>query len=157
MSCSTPPSVSVTIAPQDSRCRYWAKIIRCDEKLPDPKSVDGASTITGNYLRQGDEELLAGDMLFEGEANHHRRDRGWSYHVQFLDSNTGELVRIRPDSTIKAALKAAGLHPLLLLGSGDLAACVRIAHAARLGIGPWRSNPTHSSATAEPLNRFEVL
>lgn len=69
-----------------------------------------------------------------GEANHHRRaDRGWSYFMIYVDSD-GVAWRIdRPTST-KTALKALGLAPELLAGSGDCAAMVRILHALRAGI-----------------------
>jgi hypothetical protein len=128
-------SESVEVRPCDSRCRYWAKIVRANKTLPLPVDVDGANDIPGAYLARGDEELMIGDVLFEGEANHHRRtDRGWTYIVQILDAN-GDLQFVRSGQfgKQKAALKAQGLHPELLAGSGDVAAMVRIAHAVRKG------------------------
>lgn len=71
---------SIQIEPLDSRCRYWAKIVRAGNKLPIPSLITGANDIGGSYLQLGKEELLPSDALFEGEANHQRRnDRGWSY------------------------------------------------------------------------------
>ena len=47
----------------------------------------------------------------------------------------GDLVIIsNPGAETKAAMKAAGLPVHLLTGSGEIAACVRVAHAVRLGI-----------------------
>lgn len=126
-------SASVTIQPCDTRCRYWAKIIRKGTSIPKPVAVEGAADVPGHYLRQGDDELYIGDVLIEGEENHHRKLRGWTYDVTFVDKD-GELRTVHPCAEIKSALKAGGLPPELLAGSGDVAACVRIAHAVALGI-----------------------
>ncbi len=69
-------SFSVSISPVDGRCKYWAKLVRANEHLPMPETVQGASDIYGSYLQLGDEEIMSGDVLFEGEAMHHRRSRG---------------------------------------------------------------------------------
>lgn len=126
-------SVSVQIKPEDSRCRYWAKIIRKDAALPLPSTVEGANDIPAPYSRKGDEELFEGDVMIEGEEMHHRKARGWTYAITFIGAD-GEARRVRPGSEIKATLKANGLEPALLAGSGDVAACIRIAHAIRAGI-----------------------
>lgn len=126
-------SVSFPVRPRDSRCRYWAKVIRAGQPLPAPASVDGAGDVPGAYLRNGEEELFPGDVLIEGEANHHVKARGWSYWVHTC-SPTGEQVTIRPSADVKSQLKAAGIDPRLLPGSGDVAACVRIAHGIRAGL-----------------------
>ena len=55
-------SASVTSKPQDSRCRYWCKIIRAGAPLPTPSAVTCANDVPGPYLRHGDEELFAGDF-----------------------------------------------------------------------------------------------
>lgn len=134
-----PASVSVYIGPRDARCRYWAKVIRAGAPLPLPSSVAGANDVLGFYSRVGDDELLPGDILIEGEENHHRKVRGWSYWVAWFDPvlspETAGLCRVSPASTIKLALKAKGLAPVLLPGAGEVAACVRIAHAIRSGFG----------------------
>lgn len=125
-------SVSVEIRPVDSRCRHWAKVVRAGQELPIPADVDGASDIPGGYARNGDEELFEGDVLIEGEENHHRKARGWTYYITYMNKN-GDARRVKPSSEIKSYLKQQGLDPRLLAGSGDVAACVRIAHAIRAG------------------------
>lgn len=126
-------SASVTIRPDDKRCRYWAKIIRADVPLPLPSAVDSASDVPGPYLRNGDEEILPGDFLIEGEEAHHARNRGWCYRITWVRAD-GTAQRIKPTSERKAAMKAAGMEPSLLTGSGDIAACIRIAHGVRAGM-----------------------
>jgi hypothetical protein len=103
--------------------------------VPLPGNVAGANDITGPYLQRGEEELLAGDVLFEGESNHHRRtDRGWTYWVTCVLAN-GELIELVSGfGTQKKELKRQGMAPELLMGSGDIAAMVRIAHGVRLGL-----------------------
>lgn len=128
-------SHSVQVQPFDSRCRYWAKISRATETLPIPSNVFGANDIPGPYLQHGDEELFPGDVLFEGEANHHRRtDRGWTYRITLVLA-TGQLLELQSGFTEqKKQLKQQGLSAELLGGSGDIAAMVRIAHGIRLGL-----------------------
>lgn len=127
-------SASVRVVPGDSRCRYWAKIVRASVALPLPSAVEGANDIPSNYLKRGEEELFPGDIFIEGEANHHRNNRGWSYWITYCDSE-GLARSIRnPGANEKAALKAAGLPTELLAGSGGVAAAVRFAHGVRLGL-----------------------
>jgi hypothetical protein len=126
-------SASVEIGPSDKRCRYWAKVLRAGCPLPAPSAVNGANDVPGPYLRHGDEELFPGDVLIEGEALHHRKARGWLYTACFMGAD-GAPVWVRPSHELKATMKAAGMPAHLLAGSGDVAACVRIAHAVRLGI-----------------------
>ena len=126
-------SVSVSIKPQDDRCRYWAKIIRNGVALPLPSAVDSASNVPGGYVRRGEEELFPGDFLIEGEENHHRKARGWAYKLRFI-GHTGALRTVAPLAERKAVAKANGLPSPLLAGSGDIAALIRLAHAVRLGI-----------------------
>lgn len=128
-------SHSVEILPLDSRCNYWAKIVRAGKVLPAPCLTHGAGDIPEPYLQRGDEELLAGDALFEGEANHHRRnDRGWSYWLTYITED-GALVRFKGGfSEQKSEMKKQGLSPELLKGNGDIAAMVRIVHGLRLGL-----------------------
>lgn len=127
-------SRSVRLVPLDERCRYWAKIVRSGSPLPLPSSVHGADWISGPYLRRGGDELFPGDVLLEGEANHPRRQRGWTYWVTYVRDD-GELVRFVSGFGVqKAAAKRQGLPPALLAGSGDLAGAVRVGHALRLGL-----------------------
>lgn len=127
-------SHSVKIQPLDRRCRYWAKVSRANQALPSPEDVDGANDIPNAYLKCGEEELTPGDVLFEGEANHHRRtDRGWTYWVTYVDA-AGELRQFQSGfGAQKTQLKQQGMSPELLKGSGDIAAMVRIAHGVRQG------------------------
>lgn len=128
-------SHSVNISPLDSRCRYWAKVLRAGTPLPFPAEVDGASDVPGPYARCGTDELLPGDALLEGEANHHKRtDRGWTYWLQVVRPD-GHLVSLTSGfGAQRAQLKKAGMPPEMLQGSGDVAAMVRIIHGVRAGM-----------------------
>ena len=100
-----------------------------------PANVHGANGIPVPFSTRGEDELFVGDLVFEGESNHHRRtDRGWSYWVHFVNGS-GNLVSYRAGfSEQKASAKQQGLAPALLAGSGDVAGAVRVAHALRLGM-----------------------
>lgn len=128
-------SHSIVLAPFDSRCRYWARVVRADQDLPLPRAVASGLDIPGRALRRGDEELLPCDAVFEGEANHHiRKDFGWSYRLTVVDAE-GELHRFDGNfGAQKAQMKAQGMAPELLQGSGDIAAMVRIVHGLRAGL-----------------------
>ena len=126
-------SASVTIGPKDKRCRYWAKVIRHSHTVPAPIDVNSSNDVPGPYARNGDEELAPGDCLIEGEANHHCKPRGWSYRVRWC-ADDGRVRYFYPKAEIKAEAKAQGLSANLLKGSGDIAACIRIVWALRLGI-----------------------
>ncbi len=125
-------SLSVEIKPQDSRCRYWAKVIRAGQPLPVPYDVSSANHVPGAYARRGSEELLPGDVLIEGEEEHHRKARGWFYQMTVCRSD-GTAEDFRPSATLKAQLKTAGMAPELLTGSGDIAALIRVLHGIRAG------------------------
>ena len=128
-------SHTIEIRPTDSRCRYWAKVVRSDSSLPQPVTCSSAHDVPGSFLRNGEEELLPGDVLFEGEANHHRRtDRGWTYNLHVVSPN-GLLLHAASGGfgELRKKLKAGGMSPELLAGSGDVAAMVRIAHGVRDG------------------------
>jgi len=128
-------SASVRVVPCDSRCRYWAKIVRADAALPMPSAVNSANDIASEYLRKGGEdELFIGDIMIEGEENHHRNNRGWSYWITWCGA-AGQARRIKnPSSQIKSAMKQAGCDAALLPGAGQVAAAVRAAHGVRLGM-----------------------
>lgn len=131
-----PQSLSIKLRPCDSRCQWWAKIIRStDTKLPAPRAIGGAGSLPQGYSRRGDEELYPGDFVIEGEANHHRKQRGWTYWLHGLDASGREIwMKSGQFSTLKPRLKQAGLEPSLLAGAGDIAAAVRVIHAVRAGI-----------------------
>lgn len=124
-------SVSIQIKPADSRCRFWAKLLRAGVALPLPSAVECAANVPGGFARIGDEEIFAGDFLIEGEQAHHRKMRGWDYCVTWVDSS-GAARRLFPDSATKAAIKSAGIPAEYLAGAGQLAACIRVAHAIRI-------------------------
>jgi len=128
-------SISIRLRPCDHRCRYWAKVVRANTPLPTPSQISGASDIPGAYLMRGEEELLPGDVLFEGEANHHRRtDRGWTYWVRYVTAD-GEVLCFQSGfGPQKASAKAQGMPAHLLAGSGDVAGAVRVGHALRMGL-----------------------
>lgn len=127
-------SFSVTLQPQDSRCRYWAKLITADQPLPVPENVQGADDVSVPYLRRGDEELVPGDVLLTGEERHHRRNRGWSYSL-LVATLDGELLEFHSGfSEQKAEMKEQGMPPHLLKGAGDIAAMIRIVHGIRMGM-----------------------
>lgn len=128
-------SHSIEIKPIDSRCRYWAKLIRAEQPIARPENVHSATDIPGIYKQRGQEELLPGDALLEGEANHHRRtDRGWSYWLTIVTLD-GELICFKSGfSAQKKQMKAQGIATELLKGSGDIAAMVRILHGLRAGL-----------------------
>ena len=126
-------SHSVQILPNDSRCKYWAKIVRKDNVLTVlPHEVEGASDIPVTYSQKGDEELFEGDILIEGEENHHRKIRGWSYTVTTVIN--GKIRVFYPDSDTKKQIKEAGIEPKYLAGAGAVAGAVRVYHAIKLGI-----------------------
>ena len=130
-------SASYVCSPQDSRCRYWAKVIRAEDSIPLPEHVNGADNVPGPYIRKGDEiELFEGDWLLEGEEVSHRRQRGWTYtlHALAIRAKDGELsvCTIAFGSDTKPVIRAAGAKDLLK-GSGDIAAMVREIWARRRG------------------------
>ena len=122
-------SESYEIEPRDSRCRYWAKKIEAKD-LPMPENVSGANDLPGSYLKNGEIEIFPGEYVFEGEANHHRNARGWTYGVVQCGPALKHGTETKDD--IKALVKAGLLEveraKKLLKGSGDIAACVRHAH-----------------------------
>lgn len=130
-------SASVPIGPTDDRCSYWAKIVRSGTPLPLPSQVRGAGDLPGPYVRRGgDEELFVGDVLFEGEALHHKRNLGWAYWFSVAGSD-GKPVVLKYSSAVKARLKELGLETKFLPGAGDLAGVVRVVHGLRAGLCPY--------------------
>lgn len=128
-------SVSIDSKPIDYRCRHWIKIIRHDQDLPMPIHVTCADDIPGKYYRNGsDIEIYHGDMIFEGEENHHRKMRGWTMTLGVC--RYSEVLYTSPDANHKALIKACPHIPkemrkALVQGSGSHAAMIRIAHAMR--------------------------
>lgn len=133
---STVVSESVYVDSRDTRCRYWAKVVRASKGLPAPSSVNGAYDIPGQYANRGDGEMLPGDFLLKGGANHHtRRDRARFYEVRIIDASGDLQYAASGDfGKHKAAFKEQGMRPEFLAGSGDVAAMVRIADGVRSGL-----------------------
>lgn len=126
-------SVSINVAPRDNRCRHWAKFIGAGTVLKPPSEVDSAADLPGRFLREGEEELSPGDFMIEGEENHHRKERGWTYRLSYVGLD-GSLQQVVPTTEMKQAMKSAGMAAPLLRGSGQLAACVRLIEGLRLHI-----------------------
>lgn len=127
-----PASVSINIKPVDKRCKFWAKVVRNGGDLLFPSRTLGANDIPHPYHLGGLEELMEGDIIFKGEANHHIKARVFVYNMGFVRG--GKLIWVQPSAARKAAMKAAGLDPKLLSGAGDVAGMVRMAWALRQGI-----------------------
>ena len=126
-------SLSVQIAPADKRCQYWAKIIRSNIPLRLPEVYSGGNDLPGPYLKIGDEELLEGDFLIEGEANHPRLQRGWNYRISYFGG--GKFFQYKTvDGTLKVSLKNQGMESELLKGAGGVAAAIRVLHGLRKGM-----------------------
>lgn len=130
-----PPAVSCAFraGPRDHRCKNWTKRL-----LPDvdyqPGRIEGAGDIPGSYIRPGEIEIFPGEYIIEGEANHHTKNRGWSYWAFAYDpSGRRREIDCGPKSgtkdAIKAAVKAGWLDRddarRLLEGAGPVAAVVR--------------------------------
>lgn len=139
---SEPSSCGYTPKKRDSRCRAWCKVLSSESvRRIRPAGIDGANDLPGSYLPFGREvELFPGDVIFEGEANHHTKPRGWTYNLGFVVGGANGVARIVWVAGDKrAALKAdlrASKNPAvreLLPGSDDVAAMVRYARAVLMG------------------------
>lgn len=129
-------TVSYIAQPEDSRCAWWSILLPEDIELNSAK-------IPAPYLRKGaDLELKKGDMLVTSEANHHRKNRG--YTVRLGVCVDGEVKHLKPTAEKKAFIKANGGQDLMH-ESGDVAGCVRMA--------VWlRRQPSLSQAFQNILN-----
>lgn len=127
-------TVAVLAAPIDRACGYWAKVIRFDEPIPLPSHCSFADDIRPYpYLQRNEHvHLGVGDVLLEGESVHKSQKHGWIYWITLVVD--GEALVIKPDSSIKKYLRASGLPPEIIVGSGKIAAILRVAHAHRRGI-----------------------
>lgn len=123
-------SVDYIARPIDSRCRYWCKVVPAGTTIPLPGDADGAASIPGAYVK-GEVTVFDGDAIFEGEANHHKKQRGWSFNVGVVESGK---IRWLKASEAKNRLRKIGAATRdLLAGSGDHAAGLRALHAYRAG------------------------
>lgn len=116
--------------PADRRCRWWQRI--CDQgdlERVELGAVDGANALPGRYLKDGsDVELPIWSVVFDGEARHHAKPRGWRFLVGFVvpgDDGGLRLVWREPKVQDKARAKAD--NQALAAGTGPHAALVRAA------------------------------
>jgi hypothetical protein len=122
------PTLSVTLSPVDKRCTWFCKVDPSGlARTPDP--VEGATSLPGDRVRAGtDLELPAWSVVYDVEARHHAKMRGWDHRVGIvvLREDGGLSLRwVQPTAAHKAAIKAA--DPSLRGGSGPNAAMVRLA------------------------------
>jgi hypothetical protein len=142
------PIVSVGYTPKkaDSRCRAWCQILsRAAVSSLRVAVVSGADSLGGRYETFGREiEVFAGDFIFEGEANHHTKNRGWSYSLGIVVASDrpdgdAEIVWVTAAEAMDAkehlrVLAKRGDFPAEdLKGAGEVAALVRYAQAVLAG------------------------
>ena len=124
---------------QDNRCMHWQRILTDVPTilLADLAQVGDASTLPGAYARKGsDHELPAWSVVFDGEAVHHVKNRGWVHTLGVtypLSNGQIGIVWVRCTPEHKAAIKASGAG--LMAGSGPNAAMLRVAQYVLGGIG----------------------
>lgn len=125
-------TLSHVAKPNDRRCRWWQKTLTADQAVKlNPEAIADAGSIPGPYHRNGaDMELPEWSVIFDGEALHHAKPRGWRWVVGFVvRDEAGALVLTWVTSAVagqKAVVKASGAAHLLG-GSGDVANIVRCA------------------------------
>lgn len=121
-----------TAKPVDPRCPWWQRAGTENEVLM--KTVDTVSeagSLPGKFLRPGaDLELSAWSCIFDGEAMHATKHRGWRHVVGIVaptgDDGTLVITWIQANMAMKQAIKAAR-YSHLLGGSGPNAALLRVA------------------------------
>lgn len=126
--------MNVDLVPNDDRCRYWAKVITPEARLPLPVQIGKATDIPVPFLKTGTTyNLTPGSYLIEGEATQPCKPARWEFTVSWVD-RWGTFHKLIPTVETREALAAAGLPAKLQDGAGGLAACVRVVHALRLGL-----------------------
>ena len=134
--------ITVDVSRYDSRCDGWALLVEAKHSLPAPGEFRTISDLRdSHYLTaRRDVELFEGDAVLLGEANHHRKPRGWFHRLHL--NYRGDWICVEPNSEIKAAIKKAIIAgtctaPIdILRGNGETVAMVRILHAIRAGFDP---------------------
>ena len=96
----------------------------------DPKKIASANDLPGDYVRKGtDLEIPDWTFIFDGEANHATKQRGWTWQLGVAIPGVTEpyIVWIVSDvAKQKAKIKAEGATHLIF-GSGDNANLARMA------------------------------
>lgn len=137
ISSSVVPTYTHVAVPRSSRCQWWQSIGKPQEVLAlDPAGVESANDLPGEYLRKGtDLELPAWTVIFDGEANHHSKQRGWTHQLAIVAPDAEgdlDIKWVRPTADHKARIKARAPH--LKGGSGPNAAMARIARFVLEGV-----------------------
>jgi hypothetical protein len=107
--------------PEDSRCRWW------QAEIPEISACDLADKVDLKYYKKGaDLELTEGTMLIDSEAKHHNKMRGYVVCLGYVCAEKDKVRWIKPNLAHKKMIKAEG-HQDLMVGSGDVAAVMRLA------------------------------
>jgi hypothetical protein len=134
---ATPTAIDCTVSyiakPADSRCKWWS--VRIPAGYCRGIDLDNTSSLQplGFLAKKADLELDDGEMVIDSEANHHAKARG--YTVQLLVVAGGELWGRTPSVVTKNLIKQHATPEQwqkLRRGSGDVAACLRLAMAIEL-------------------------
>lgn len=105
--------------PEDSRCKWFQSELKKDLNVSDLQGVKFEY-----YKRNADLELQVGTLLIDWEENHHAKQRGSTTHMGIATEE--KVVWMKPTIEMKKLIKSEGHHDLMV-GSGDIVACVRIA------------------------------
>ena len=162
----TQNTISYIATPTDARCKWWSVFIQKTFELG--SLDDKTSTKALGYLRRGaDLELEDGDAVLDSEARHHRKQRG--FDVMIGIAINGALEWFEPGAEMKAKIKAwanPDQWKTLRKGSGNVAACLRLLAAHRMGFDPvaaesavaWKLNdPTEPARWIEDESEAEEI
>lgn len=108
--------------PVDSRCKWFQAELRKDLTVQDLEN-----TKFNYYGKNSDLELPVDTLLIDYEENHHTKNRGSTVHIGIVTENEETpVIWIKPTMEMKQIIKKEG-HQDLMIGSGDIKACIRIA------------------------------
>jgi len=126
-------TVSYVAKPKNHRCAWWSVRIPADYdifRLDDKQSLRPLG-----FLRNGDDvELEEGEAILDSEARHHRKQRGYVVRIGIVED--GKLNWYSPGAETKSKIKewsSPDQWATLKNGSGDVAACLRLLLAKRMG------------------------
>jgi hypothetical protein len=103
-----------------------ALVIKDDENVPMPNNIEPPDIETKKYVYKG--RLKYGEFLILKDAH--------KAHLLFMNTR-GTVEHIIPDAKHKEQLRALGLPKEVMLGKGNVAACVRLAHGIRKDPKAW--------------------